>query len=83
MIKAPWTIDQVKRMNRWQRFRHVPRIDCPNAAEHKFNIGLIAGLNALFCPYCDYRSEYAPEYMFMPVPKVVRFDNDEKTPGSE
>jgi hypothetical protein len=62
MIKAPYTKDQVKRLNQYQS----------NGYFHPFTCGgkdcretLIATNDGFICPHCGYKQDWAHEFMFL------------------
>jgi hypothetical protein len=62
MAKAPWTIDQVLALNAYQRLGYVHEFTCPENHERKSRV-LVAKPDGWHCPTCDYRQDWAHDYM--------------------
>ncbi len=60
-ITPPWTAKQTQGLNRWQRCSWVHPFVCGN--DHPGDRVLIAGADGWFCPTCDYRQDWAHEFM--------------------
>lgn len=60
-IKAPWTIDQVHALNAYQRLGYVHEFTCPE--NHETSRTLLAKPDGWHCPSCDYRQDWAHEWM--------------------
>ena len=58
-IIAPWTDDQVMRLNRWQDSDWVHPYACPNRNNHPQNSKLKATVDGWVCPYCGYTQNWA------------------------
>jgi hypothetical protein len=78
-IKAPWTPDQVEALNAFQHSQKVHPFTCGNdrgdaahrayAEAHGEDMGqLVAHEDGWHCPVCDYRQDWAHEFMFQPIP---------------
>jgi hypothetical protein len=67
-IKAPWTAEQVAALNRWQNCVYVHPFTCGSAIqaqEHRDGAAvLMATSDGWICPYCDYRQDWAHDFMF-------------------
>ena len=62
-IKSPWTDEQVAALNRWQRgFMHG--FTCPNDHPNITTVALFAHRSGWICPLCDYRQDWAHDFMF-------------------
>lgn len=57
-ITAPWTPDQVDRLNRFQRLGYVHEFTCPDS-HNGADRTLVATKNGWICPHCDYRQDWA------------------------
>lgn len=67
-IKAPWTLEQVAALNRWQSNDHVHPFTCGSGnrkdERHMDKEGvLLATASGWVCPYCDYRQDWAHDFM--------------------
>lgn len=60
-IVAPWTVEQVDALNRWQHLGYVHEFTCP--VEHEGDKTLLATRSSLICPHCMYRQEWAHDFM--------------------
>lgn len=78
-IEAPWTVNQVAALNRWQKDGRTHPFTCGNdrmSKEHityaKENGGdfgqLVASTNGWFCPVCSYRQTWAHAFTADPLP---------------
>lgn len=64
-LHAPWTSDQVKVLNRFQREANMHPFTCGKCTPHAT---LFATIDGWYCPNgCDYRQNWAPAYMADPV----------------
>lgn len=61
-IIAPWTSDQVDRLNRFQRLGYVHEFTCPDAHDGADRT-LVATRAGWICPHCDYRQDWAHAVM--------------------
>ena len=61
IVEAPWTDQQVIRLNRWQRNERVHGFTCPN--EHEGDRLLIAGNEGWHCPKCAFTQNWAHDFM--------------------
>jgi hypothetical protein len=80
-VCAPWTKEQVAALDRWQRCDWVHPFTCggerrdvahllyAEAAGHKDFGVLVATPDGWLCPTCNYRQNWAHEFMFHPPPK--------------
>lgn len=65
MIEAPWTDEQVERLNAHQRDRRFHPYTCGNRGGHPFepeygDHGVLrATREGWVCPYCDYTQKWA------------------------
>jgi hypothetical protein len=76
-IEAPWTDEQVANLNRWQENGRVHPFTCGSgdrmdAAHRKIqerdggDFGqLVATLDGWVCPACDYRQNWAHDFMLV------------------
>lgn len=69
MEKAPWTKEQVDALNRYQEKGMFHPFTCGsgNRTDEKHLDGegiLLATVNGWMCPYCDYKQDWAHEFMF-------------------
>jgi hypothetical protein len=63
-IHAPWTADQVKNLNRFQREAHMHPFTCGRCVPHAT---LVATIDGWYCPNgCDYRQAWATAFMADP-----------------
>jgi hypothetical protein len=68
ILKAPWTQEQVKALSRYQQNKQVHPFTCGSGrrtdADHLDGEGvLVATPDGWKCPYCDYRQDWAHEFM--------------------
>jgi hypothetical protein len=76
-ITAPWTPDQVDRLNRFQRLGHVHEFTCPYAHDGADRT-LVATKAGWICPHCDYRQDWAHAMMLeVPPPPFAEFSRDD------
>jgi hypothetical protein len=95
MIKAPWTAEQVVKLNEFQNAGYVHPFTCPNRDEGhgEFNGdkgALVATVRGWICPFCDYAQDWAHDGMDKGAPPEHPADIaawgklfDKETPGSE
>ena len=81
-IEAPWSIEQVAALNRWQANGHVHPFTCGgermDAAHTTYQAGhpdqdfgqLVASVYGWFCPACSYRQSWAHDFMFEDPPSM-------------
>lgn len=67
-IKAPWTFEQVAALNHWQGNDLVHPFTCGSGnrkdERHMDKEGvLLATASGWVCPYCDYRQDWAHDFM--------------------
>lgn len=60
-IKAPFTEEQVEKLNAWQKLGFVHEFTCDN--NHKGNRVLVATKDGWKCPSCPYTQNWAHEFM--------------------
>lgn len=63
MIFAPWTKKQVDALNRWQTIENVHPYTCGNRTENHCQGVLKATIDGWICPFCDYKQNWAFDYM--------------------
>ena len=70
VLNAPWTDEQVIRLNAFQRKGKMHPFTCPNRSDpwHESFDGndvglLIADSDCWYCPYCDYTQDWAHSFM--------------------
>lgn len=59
-ITAPWTIEQARALNKWQRLGYVHEFTCPRDHEDR---ALVASTVGWLCPHCDYMQDWAHDFM--------------------
>jgi hypothetical protein len=70
MIEAPWTEEQVKSLNEYQRAAWMHPFTCANRGQgfHPWRRGdrgvLTATVNGWICDDCDYTQNWAHDFMF-------------------
>jgi len=79
-VKAPWTEEQVNKLNEFQSSRRMHPFTCGSGnrtdeahktyqAQHGGDFGqLVATTDGWRCPVCDYRQDWAHEFMFKGAP---------------
>lgn len=78
VLRAPWTVEQTAALNAWQTNGRFHPFTCGNdrgdakhrayAEAHGGDLGqLMATPNGWFCPACDYRQDWAHEFMAKPI----------------
>lgn len=60
-IFAPFTAEQIEGLNRWQNAGYVHEFTCPT--NHESSRTLIATEGGWHCPFCDYRQNWAHDFM--------------------
>lgn len=60
MIKAPWTEQQVKNLNDYQRDGLMHDFTCGNDSRHH---SLVATVNGWVCKDCSYTQDWAHQFM--------------------
>jgi hypothetical protein len=73
-IDAPWTQEEVDALNRYQQERWMHPFTCGSGRrtdkDHLDGEGiLLATLDGWICPFCDYRQNWAHEFMFQGPPE--------------
>lgn len=68
-IKAPWSHQQVERLNAYQESGLLHPFTCAN--EHEGDRTLVATVNGWICKHCDYRQNWAHSFMERPVKELV------------
>lgn len=66
-IYAPFTLEQVVALNRWQIRGNVHPFTCPTRAADGTAVDLVAEAEGWRCPACDYRQNWAHDFMVPPV----------------
>jgi hypothetical protein len=66
-IKAPWTAAQVDGLNRYQRFGKMHPFTCPGH-DGGGDRDLVATRSGWICCHCDFRQDWAHDFMFTLVP---------------
>lgn len=61
-VKAPWTIEQVDALNKFQRRGDAHEFTCGH--EHGGDKTLFATSDGWRCPHCDYSQDWAHQMMF-------------------
>ncbi len=59
-IKAPFTADQIRKLNAWQQKPYVHPFTCGNDSRHGV---LVAAADGWHCPDCDYAQPWAHDFM--------------------
>lgn len=59
-MNAPWTDEQVKALNKYQKERFMHPFTCPNDHDNR---ELVATNNGWICKYCDYRQDWCHDWM--------------------
>lgn len=75
MTVAPWTDEEVKRLNEYQQHEYFHPFTCPyrDNDKHYMNEGtLIATNNGWVCPFCDYTQNWAHDGMLKTLPTPLR-----------
>lgn len=79
-ITAPFTVEQVKGLNRWQASHEVHPFTCGGDRRDLAHVQyarqsgqgdmgiLIAATDGWRCPVCDYRQDWAHDFMTLPIP---------------
>ena len=72
-VRAPWTDEQVEALNRYQQERWFHPFTCASGnrtdAAHTDGEGILrATNNGWECPFCDYRQDWAHDFMLKPCP---------------
>jgi len=71
VLRAPWTDQQVSKLNRFQRLGHVHEFTCPN--NHDSDRVLVASNDGWHCPSCDYQQDWAHVTMLRGPPNPLVF----------
>lgn len=80
-IRAPFTNEEVRALNRWQSSKFVHPFTCgqrdlPGHKEHADKVGdhdhgiLIATQSGWICPVCDYKQDWAHAFMAIAPPEL-------------
>lgn len=80
MIEAPWTAEQVTKLNEWQACGWVHEFTCPTA--HPEGRALLATPSGWVCLRCGYRQYWAHEHMFNGAPPHPFADSQNDPKGS-
>jgi hypothetical protein len=71
VIKAPFTLEEVEALNRWQRDGRNHPLTCGGNRKDQHHLDgegvLVATTAGWVCPYCDYRQDWAHDFMAGPV----------------
>lgn len=62
-VVAPWSLDQVHALNRYQRLGYVHEFTCPHEHGEPGKYVLRATPNGWHCPRCDYTQDWAHDFM--------------------
>lgn len=67
-IKAPFTPEQIEKLNHWQQSRVMHPFTCGSGhrtdAQHADGEGVLVATAAGWkCPYCDYTQDWAHDFM--------------------
>jgi hypothetical protein len=68
-IQAPFTLEQVAALNRFQQNENGHPFTCANGRDEKHLDGegvLVATPEGWVCPYCDYTQDWAHDFMAKP-----------------
>jgi hypothetical protein len=68
LVEAPWTDEQVEKLNHYQRLGYVHEYTCPH--DHPGRV-LHATCNGWVCPLCDYTQPWAHESSLRPPPDPI------------
>jgi hypothetical protein len=76
-IEKPWTQEQADALNHFQQFGRMHPFTCGSGnridAAHLDREGvLFATPNGWICPYCDYRQNWAHDFMFHKTAAEIR-----------
>ncbi len=76
IITAPFTAEQVEKLNSFQQSPHVHPFTCGGNRKDEFHLDgegvLVATEAGWICPYCDYTQNYALSMMLL---DVKHFEN--------
>jgi hypothetical protein len=71
-INSPWTMEQAAALMEWQLCNYVHPFTCPNRHDHPILFGdkgvLIPTVRGWVCQFCDYKQDWAHDFMFEPPP---------------
>jgi hypothetical protein len=67
VIFAPWTDEEVRKLNLWQSLGYVHEFTCKNN-HHDKSRTLTATTDGWTCPYCEYTQNWARDSMLNPPP---------------
>lgn len=67
-IYSPWSAGQVDALNRWQQTPTVHPFTCGNT--HPGDNRLFATQQGWRCPHCDWKQDWAWEFMTVPPPRI-------------
>ena len=76
-IEAPWTIEQVRALNRYQRGRWMHPFTCGSGNRtdsiHLDGEGILVAVESgWICPFCDYTQNWAHDFMLNDPPLLWR-----------
>jgi hypothetical protein len=80
--KAPWTVEEVAAIKRWQTTPFVHPLTCPNHGEQP----LAVTSEAVSCPRCDWRQTWVPTAVTITRPEpdlIARLRDSLDPPGDE
>lgn len=73
IIRAPWTFEQVVALSHWQEGKHFHPFTCGNREGHPVLNGdngvLVPTVNGWICQFCDYKQDWAHDFMAQPHPR--------------
>jgi hypothetical protein len=69
MLKAPWTPEQIEKLNHYQQLGYVHEYTCAN--NHDENRVLVAMRDGWVCPTCDYTQDWAHASSLQPPPDPI------------
>lgn len=83
IIEAPWSVDQVLKLNEFQDCPWVHPFTCINRddGKHEEDAVLVATLGGWICPYCKHTQNWAHDFMFggaPPNPITKLFDHKQE-----
>jgi hypothetical protein len=71
-IRAPWTDEQVAALNKWQQRDDFHPFTCPDRYPNGTHVVLVAYPDGWHCPACDYRQDWAHDFMAAPAQETER-----------
>jgi ribosomal protein S27AE len=64
--RAPWTPEQVAALNDFQQRGEFHPFTCPTRYDNGTHVVLVAHEDGWHCPACDYRQDWAHDFMAVP-----------------